>query len=100
MTGGHHEHRGRHEPLIITIRRPRAKVALTRTDGELIMAALADAADYREQRARQWCDKCLTAAEGACEEHLHDAALTGGYRALAARLADVLPKAEDRRRDS
>jgi hypothetical protein len=84
--------RGRHEPVLITIRRPRARVALARTDGELIMAALADAAGYREWRARQWCERCDAEPEGACEDHLRDAALTGAYRALAVRLAGVLPE--------
>jgi hypothetical protein len=86
--------RGRHEPLVITIRRPRGRVALARTDGELIMAALADAAQYREWRACQWCERCDAEPEGACEDHLRDAARTGAYRALAVRLADVLPVPE------
>jgi hypothetical protein len=87
--------RGKHEPLLITIRRPRARVALTRSDGELIMGALADAAGYRELRAGQWCDKCVTAPEGACEDHVHDLDLAGAYRALAVQLAGVLPSAGD-----
>ena len=91
---GRRERRGRHEPLVITIRKPRVRVALARSDGELIMAALADAASYREWRARQWCESCDAAPEGVCEDHLHDGALTGAYRELAARLADVLPVAE------
>jgi hypothetical protein len=82
---------GRHEPLVITIRRPRARVALARSDGELIMHGLADAAGYREWRASQQCAMCDADPEGACEDHLRDAELAGGYRALAARLADVLP---------
>jgi hypothetical protein len=89
---GRREHRGRHEPLVITIRRPRARVALARADGELIMAALADAAGYREWRARQRCERCDAEPEGACEDHLHDGAMTGAYRALAIRLAGVLPE--------
>ena len=92
MSARRREHRGRHEPLLITIRRPRAKVALARTDGKLIMAALADAAGYREWRARQWCERCDAEPEGTCEDHCRDAALTGAYRELAARLADVLPE--------
>ena len=89
---GRRERRGAHEPLVITIRRPRARVALTRTDGELIMTALADAAAYREWRARQWCERCDAEPEGTCEDHLQDGALTGAYRALAVRLAGVLPE--------
>ena len=88
---GRHEHRGKHEPVAITIRRPRARVALTRTDGQLIMRALADAAVFRQQRANQWCDKYLPAPEGACDEHLDDMDLVGAYGNLSARLADVLP---------
>jgi hypothetical protein len=95
MTRGRRDDpRGKHEPLVITIRRPRARVALTRSDGELIMGALADAAGYREWRARQWCERCDAEPDGACGDHLHDAALTGAYRALAARLAEVLPSPE------
>ena len=92
MTGRRHERRGQHEPVVLTIRRPRARVSLARTDAELIMGALADAAAYREWRATQWCARCAAEPEGACEDHLHDAALTGAYRALTARLADVLPE--------
>jgi hypothetical protein len=86
--------RGRHEPLVITIRRPRARVALTRTDGELIMGALADAARYREWRARQQCARCDNERQGICQDHLHDGALTGAYRELSGRLAEVLPVPE------
>ena len=56
--------------------------------------ALADAAGYREWRASQWCARCEAEPEGACEDHLGDAALTGTYRALTARLADALPLPE------
>jgi hypothetical protein len=94
MSGRRYEHRGKHEPLLITIRRPRARVALTRSDGELIMAALADAAGYRELRANQWCEKCMTAPEGACDEHLDDMARAAAYGDLSAQLADVLPAPE------
>ena len=88
---GRRERRGRHEPLIMTIRKPRARVPLTRTDAGLIRSALADAAAYREWRAIQWCDKCDAAAEGVCEDHLRDGALTSAYRELSERLAAVLP---------
>jgi hypothetical protein len=84
--------RGRHEPVVITIRRPRARVALTRSDGELIMGALADAAAFRQQLANQWCDRCMTAPEGACAEHLDDMDLAAAYGDLSARLAEVLPE--------
>ena len=92
---GRRERRGQHEPLIMTIRKPRARVALTRTDAGLIRSALADAAAYREWRAIQWCDKCDAAAEGVCEDHLNDGALTGAYRELAERLAGILPAPAD-----
>jgi hypothetical protein len=88
---GRREHRGKHEPSFITIRRPRARVALTRTDGELLMRALADAATYHELRAIQWCAACDAEPDGVCGEHLQDGALTGAYRELAERLAGVLP---------
>ena len=66
-----HEHRGRHEPLLITIRTPRQELTLTRADGAVIMSALADAEGYRH--------------------HLNDLELAGTYRDLTDRLADVLP---------
>ena len=47
---------------MITIRRPRRRVQLDRTDGELIMSALADAAAYRELRVQQWCAQCDSAS--------------------------------------
>jgi hypothetical protein len=94
MSARRREHHGRHEPLVITIRRPRARVALTRADGELIMAALADAASYHELRAIQWCAACDAEPKDVCEEHLQDGAMAGAYRALAERLADVLPVPE------
>ncbi len=92
MSGRRREHCGKHEPSVITIRRPRARVALTWTDAELLMRALADAASYHEWRAIQWCAACDAEPDGVCEEHLQDGALTGAYRALAVRLADVLPE--------
>jgi hypothetical protein len=58
------------------------------------MAGLADAAAYRQWRASQWCELCDRAPERVCDEHLGDGALAGAYRALAARLADVLPLPE------
>ena len=94
MSARRREHRGRHEPLVITIRRPRARVALTRDDGKLIMRAFADAAVFRQQLANQWCEKCMTAPERVCDEHLDDMDLAAAYGDLSARLADVLPVPE------
>lgn len=88
------DRRGRHEPVVITIRRPRARVALTRDDGELILRAFADAAAYRQLRANQWCENCLTAPQGACDEHLDDLDLASAYGELSARLAAILPAPE------
>ena len=92
MSGRLREHRGRHEPLRITIRIPGQKLTLGKEDGAVIMSALVDAAGYREWRASQWCPMCDAEPEGACKDHLHDAALTGAYRTLSARLAAVLPE--------
>jgi hypothetical protein len=90
--------RGRHEPLVITIRTPGRKVTLTRADGAVIMRALADAEGYRHLRASQWCAKCENAPEGACGEHLDDVDLAAVYRDLTDRLAGVLPAPERRPR--
>jgi hypothetical protein len=84
--------RGRHEPLVITIKVPGQKLTLGRAEGGVIMRALVDAEGYRHLRASQWCAKCETAPEGACAEHVHDLDLAEGYRRLAAELADVLPE--------
>lgn len=85
------EHRGRHEPMVITIKVPGQKLTLGRAAGMVIMRALADAEGYRHLRASQWCAKCETAPGGACAEHGDDLDLAEGYRQLAAQLADVLP---------
>ena len=91
---GRREHRGRHEPLVITIRTPGQKLTLTRADGAVIMRALADAEGYRHLRASQWCVKCEAAPAGACDEHIGDVELAGVYRDLTDRLADILPLPE------
>lgn len=83
------------KPIWLTLRRPRRRVQLDRTDGELIMSALADAAAYRQLRVQQWCSQCDSASAGTCDEHLRDGALIGAYRVLAEQLADVLPVPED-----
>ena len=79
----------------MVLRRPRRRVQLDRTDGQLIMSALADAAAYRQLRVQQWCSQCDSASAGTCSEHLRDGALTAAYRVLAGQLADVLPVPED-----
>ena len=86
--------RGRHEPLVITIKVPGQKLTLGRADGAVIMRALADAGDYRHLRASQWCARCEAEPDGACGEHLADVALADTYRDLAGRLADVLAAPE------
>jgi hypothetical protein len=88
------EHRGRHEPLVITIRTPGQKLTLGRADGAVIMRALADTEGYRHLRASQWCERCENAPAAACDEHLDDMDLAGAYGDLSARLADVLPAPE------
>jgi len=86
--------RGRHEPLVITIRIPGQRLTLGRAEGAVIMRALADAEGYRHLRASQWCARCEAEPDGACGEHLADVALADTYRDLTARLADVLPAPE------
>jgi hypothetical protein len=88
------EHRGRHEPLVITIKVPGQKLTLGRAEGAVIMRALADAEGYRQMRASRWCAKCEAAPAGACAEHVDDVGLVDVYRDLTDRLAEVLPLPE------
>jgi hypothetical protein len=84
--------RGRHEPMIITIRVPGVKVELSKADVITIMQALSDAEGWRRLRVDQWCRRCERAPEGRCKEHLADMALANAYGVLAAELAYVLPE--------
>ena len=95
MSARRSEHRGRHEPLVITIRIPGQKLTLGRAEGAVIMRALADAEGYRHLRASQWCERCETAAAAACDDHLNDLDLASAYRDLTVRLAEVLPGHEE-----
>ena len=83
--------RGRHEPFVIAIRAPGAKVTLTKEDIITIAQALADAEQLRRLRASEWCQYCQIAAAGACHEHLDDLDAADAYRDLAAELGRVLP---------
>jgi hypothetical protein len=58
------EPRGRHEPMIITIRVPGAKVALAKADVATILQALGDAEGWRRRRVDQWCSRCENAPQG------------------------------------
>lgn len=84
--------RGRHEPVIVTIRAPGAKVELTKSDVATILQALTDAESWRRRRVDQWCRGCENAAQGRCDEHAADLDLAAGYGNLAAALAGVLPE--------
>jgi hypothetical protein len=83
--------RGRHEPVVITIRAPGAKVTLSKQDAVTIAQALADGESFRRLRADQWCVNCEAAPQGACQDHLADLGLADEYRDLAAVFADALP---------
>ena len=95
MSGHRHERRGRHEPLVITIRTPQAKLTLTRPHAVIIMQALEDADGYRRMRADAWCGGCQDATQGACDDHLNDVTLADAYQALAGELSAVLPAPQD-----
>jgi hypothetical protein len=86
------EHRGRHEPMVITIRVPGAKVALTKSDVATILQALTDAENWGRQRVDQWCRRCENAPQGRCDEHAADLDLATAYDRLAVELAYVLPE--------
>jgi len=83
--------RGRHEPVLITIRAPGAKVALTKSDVITILQALTDAESWRRRRVDQWCRRCENAPQGRCDEHAADLELATAYDRLAVELADILP---------
>ena len=86
--------RGRHEPVLVTIRAPGAKVALTKAHVITIRRALFDAEGFRRRRVDQWCSRCEDAPKGRCSGHLADLELADAYASLAAELADVLPASE------
>jgi hypothetical protein len=95
VSGHRHERRGRHEPLVITIRTPQANLTLARPHAVLIRQALEDAESYRRLRADAWCAACQAAPQGACDDHANDLTLADAYRDLAAELAAVLPAPQD-----
>lgn len=92
MSGRRREHRGKHEPMIITIRAPGAKVELTKADVITIMQALSDAEGWRRRHVDQWCRRCENDPQGRCDEHAAELDLATAYGVLAAELADVLPE--------
>lgn len=49
----------------------------------LLLAALADAAEYREDRGGGECAACEAHPAGLCEDHTEDLAKAADYRALA-----------------
>lgn len=63
-----------------------AGLLLTPRDRLLLLAALADAAAYRDDRAGTCCEACESADAGACDEHADDADQAEAYRVLAARI--------------
>ena len=83
--------RGRHEPLVITIRTPQGTVTLgsAHDAAGLFMSALADAENYRRMRA--------DSPRGDRENEL---ALAHAYHGLAAEIASVLPETPGGGRDA
>lgn len=65
-----------------------AGLVLTPKDRRLLLAALADAAAHRQQRATAPCDTCLLHPADLCDHHAGDLDAAAAYRALAARLAE------------
>lgn len=66
-----------------------AAIARTLSDGDWanIAAALAEAADDRENRAGQSCPACAERPSGVCSECADSLVTAGDYRVLAGRLA-------------
>jgi hypothetical protein len=75
--------RGRHEPLVITIRTPQGTVTLgsAHDAAQLLRSALADAEAYRRGRA-----------DSRRGDRTNDLALAHAYQGLAAEIASVLPE--------
>ena len=63
-----------------------AGLLLTPRDKRLLLAALTEAADYREGRSTLFCEACQSADAGACDEHATDIDQAEAYRALARRI--------------
>jgi hypothetical protein len=84
--------RGRHEPFLVVIKVPGAKVTLTREDIITIAQALTDAEGWRRRRIDQFCRRCETAPGGRCDAHAADLILAGAYADLAGQLAGILPE--------
>jgi len=61
-------------------------LALLGEASEVLASALADAADYREQRATKPCATCEATASDICPDHEADFDLSDSYLALAAEL--------------
>jgi hypothetical protein len=78
--------RGRHEPLVITIRTPRRKITLgsARDAAEVLRSALADAENYRRMRA-----------DSPRADRATELALAAAYQGLAAEIAWVLPESRE-----
>ena len=51
-----------------------------------VLAALADAAEYRRKEAGQWCADCAASPPEACEDHSDDLDAVQAYDALTAEL--------------
>ena len=68
---------------------PPAGLLLTPRDRRLLLAALADAALHREQRAAAPCEACESADAGMCDGHADDVDQAEQYRALARRIGGV-----------
>lgn len=65
---------------------PPAGLLLTPRDRRLLLAALADAAAYRNDRGAGYCEACLESDAGACDGHAEDVDQADAYRSLARRI--------------
>jgi hypothetical protein len=66
-------------------------VTLTREQAGIVLAALEDAAGWRETRATSTCQDCAESPVELCDDHATDLDLAGAYRELARRLAATSP---------
>jgi hypothetical protein len=68
-------------------------IAIITVNAVILAEVLADAEQYRRDRAAEPCADCEIAPAGACEKHLDDLDRADAYRDLAASFPGTVPQA-------